>query len=79
MVMTRLQVGQVILLEASTGFLGLFGHPAWGFMVSEGRSVVLDAWWLSRPPGVAITILVLAWNFFGGWTPDTLDPKLRGA
>ena len=48
-------------------------------MVAEGRSVVLDAWWLSLPPGVGITIVVLALNFFGGWMPDTLDPKLGRA
>ena len=78
-VITSLQVGQVIRLEASPGFLGLFGHLAWGFMVSEGPSGTLGVGWLSLPPGVAITILVLALNFFGGWMRDTLDPKLRRA
>jgi len=82
MVITSLQVGQVILLEASLSFLGLGlspGHPAWGIMVSEGRSVILDVWWLSLLPGVAITVVVLALNFFGDWMRDTLDPKLRRA
>ncbi len=82
MVITSLQVGQVILLEASLSFLGLGlspGHPAWGMMVSEGRSVILDVWWLSLLPGVAITVVVLALNFFGDWMRDTLDPKLRRA
>ena len=80
MVITSLSVGQVILLEASLSFLGLGlppGHPAWGIMVSEGRSVILDAWWLALFPGLAITAVVLAFNFFGDWMRDTLDPKLR--
>lgn len=82
MVITSLQVGQVILLEASLSFLGLGlppGAPAWGIMVSEGRLVLLDVWWLSLFPGLAITIVVLAFNFFGDWMRDTLDPKLRRA
>ena len=80
MVITSLQIGQVILLEASLSFLGLglpVGSPAWGIMVSEGRSVILDVWWLALLPGLAITIVVLAFNFFGDWMRDTLDPKLR--
>ena len=82
MVLTSLQVGQVILLEASLSFLGLGlapGSPAWGIMVSEGRNVILDMWWLSLFPGVAITIVVMAFNFFGDWLRDYLDPKLRRA
>jgi peptide/nickel transport system permease protein len=82
MVITSLQVGQVILLEASLSFLGLGlppGAPAWGIMVAEGRNVILEVWWLSLLPGLAITIVVLAFNFFGDWVRDTLDPKLRRA
>ena len=80
MVITSLQIGQVILLEASLSFLGLGlppGDPAWGLMVSEGRSVILEVWWLALLPGLAITAVVLAFNFFGDWLRDTLDPKLR--
>lgn len=80
MVLTSLQVGQVILLEASLSFLGLGlppGAPAWGIMVSEGRELILDMWWLSLFPGLAITAVVLAFNFFGDWLRDYLDPKLR--
>jgi peptide/nickel transport system permease protein len=80
MVVTSLLVGQVILLEASLSFLGLGlppGAPAWGIMVSEGKDEILNVWWLSLFPGLAITIVVLAFNFFGDWLRDTLDPKLR--
>jgi peptide/nickel transport system permease protein len=82
MVLSSLQVGQVILLEASLSFLGLglpVGAPAWGIMVAEGRTVILDIWWLSLLPGLAITVVVLAFNFFGDWLRDTLDPKMRRA
>ena len=82
MVITSLLVGQVILLEAALSFLGLGlapGAPSWGIMVSEGKDVILDVWWLSLFPGVAITIVVLAFNFFGDWIRDYLDPKLRHA
>jgi peptide/nickel transport system permease protein len=46
-------------------------------MVAKGRNVLLEVWWLSLLPGLAITIVVLAFNFFGDWLRDTLDPKLR--
>ena len=80
MVVTSILVGQVILLEAALSFLGLGLEPgaaAWGIMVAEGRTVILQIWWLALFPGVAITILVLALNFFGDWLRDSLDPKLR--
>lgn len=80
MIITSLQVGQVILLEASLSFLGLglpIGEPAWGIMVSEGKAVILEVWWLSLFPGIAITVVVLAFNYFGDWMRDALDPKLR--
>jgi len=80
MVITSLLVGNVILTEASLSFLGLGlapGEAAWGIMVAEGRSVILSLWWLSLFPGLAITVVVAAFNFFGDWLRDTLDPKLR--
>ena len=77
MILTSLRVGQVILLEASLSFLGLglpVGAPAWGIMVSEGKDVILDMWWLSLLPGLAITAVVLAFNFFGDGLRDAADP-----
>lgn len=82
MVITSLMVGQIILLEAALSFLGLGlspGAPAWGIMVAEGHGVILDVWWLALFPGVAITVVVLAFNFFGDWLRDYLDPRLRRA
>ena len=80
MVITSLLVGQVILLEAALSYLGLGlppGANSWGIMVAEGKEVIVDVWWLSLFPGLAITIVVLAFNFIGDWLRDTLDPKLR--
>ena len=80
MVMISHTIGQVILLEASLSFLGLGmkpGEPAWGIMVAEGRAQLLTVWWLALLPGIMITIVVMACNFFGDWLRDYLDPKLR--
>ncbi|MEK7777720.1 MAG: ABC transporter permease [Chloroflexota bacterium] len=80
MIIASIMVAQVILLEATLSFLGLGfppGAPAWGIMVAEGRQVILTAWWLSLLPGVVIMAVVMAFNFFGDWLRDTLDPKLR--
>ena len=80
MVITSLSVAGVILTEASLSFLGLGlppGDPAWGIMVAEGRQSLIRMWWISLFPGLVITIVVTAFNFFGDWLRDTLDPKLR--
>jgi peptide/nickel transport system permease protein len=45
-------------------------------MVAEGRGKLASAWWLSMFPGIAITLVVLAFNLFGDWLRDRLDPKL---
>ena len=82
MVLTSVTVGQVILLEASLSFLGLglkVGDPAWGIMIAEGRKLLTQAWWIALFPGVVITIVVMAFNFFGDWLRDYLDPRLRWA
>lgn len=80
LIVVSLLVGQTILLEASLSFLGVGvppGEPAWGIMVSEGRNNLINVWWLSLLPGLAITSVVIAMNLFGDWLRDTLDPKLR--
>jgi peptide/nickel transport system permease protein len=80
MVLATLNIGVVIVAEASLSFLGAGvppPTPAWGLMVAEGRGRITSAWWLSLLPGVAITLVVLAFNLFGDWLRDRLDPKLR--
>ena len=80
LIILTLLVGQTILLEASLSFLGLGlapGASAWGLMVAEGRDFLISMWWLSLLPGLVITMVVMAFNFFGDWLRDSLDPKLR--
>ena len=82
LIIVSLLVGQTILLEASLSFLGVGvppGTAAWGIMVAEGRDSLVDLWYLSLLPGLAITVVVIAMNLFGDWLRDTLDPKLRRA
>src|SRR3989440_6901588 len=70
----------LIIVEASLSFLGAGippPTPAWGSMIAEGRDFVTSAWWVSFFPGLAILLVVLAFNLLGDWLRDTLDPKLR--
>ncbi|MFM9939607.1 MAG: ABC transporter permease [Hyphomicrobiaceae bacterium] len=80
MVLVTLNIGVVIIAEASLSFLGAGippPTPTWGLMVSEGRGRIAEAWWVSLIPGIAITLLVLSVNLFGDWLRDRLDPRLR--
>jgi len=79
-VLVTLQIGYVIIVEASLSFLGAGippPTPAWGSMIAEGRDFITSAWWVSLFPGLAILLVVLAFNLLGDWLRDTLDPKLR--
>jgi peptide/nickel transport system permease protein len=79
-VLVTLNIGVVIIAEASLSFLGAGvppPTPTWGIMVSEGRGRIAEAWWVALIPGLAITLLVLSVNLFGDWLRDRLDPRLR--
>ena len=52
-------------------------HRGLGLLVADGRELIVTAWWISIVPGVAITLVVIAFNLFGDWLRDRLDPKLR--
>lgn len=76
-----LGIGNTIVLEAGLSFLGIGVQPptpSWGTMVAGGRSALLDAWWLSTFPGLAIVFTVLAFNLLGDGLRDALDPRFRG-
>jgi len=80
MVLLTLHIGFVIIVEASLSFLGAGippPTPSWGQMVADGRSHIASAWWLAVVPGAAIVLVVLAFNLFGDWLRDWLDPRLR--
>lgn len=79
-VLLTLQLGFVIILEATLSFLGAGippPTPTWGQMVADGRDYLETAWWLSVFPGLAIAVVVLSFNLLGDWLRDYTDPRLR--
>ena len=79
-VAATLGIGNVIVLEAGLSFLGLGLQPptpSWGSMVADGRDQLLNAWWISTFPGLAIVLTVVAFNLVGDGLRDALDPRLR--
>jgi peptide/nickel transport system permease protein len=80
-VQTSLEVANAILLLAALGYLGLGAAPPatnWGQMLSDGLNYMYDGyWWLIYPPGIAIVLTVLAFNFIGDALRDSLDVRLQ--
>ncbi len=79
-VAATLGLGNIILIEAGLSFLGLSVQPptpSWGVIINEGREFLLDAWWVSTFPGLAIVFTVVAFNLIGDGLRDALDPRLR--
>ncbi|WP_291335584.1 ABC transporter permease [Albidovulum sp.] len=77
-VVSTIRMAHVIILEASLSFLGLGVQPptaSWGSMVSDGRAFILEAWWVSTFPGLAILLLVLAINVASQALRDAFDPR----
>ena len=77
-VRVALDMAGIILSAAGLGFLGLGAQPPlaeWGAMISDGRTYILDHWWVAAMPGLAIFIGSLAFNFLGDGLRDVLDPK----
>jgi peptide/nickel transport system permease protein len=70
-----------IILEASLSYLGLgvqIPTPSWGNMLQDGqRELLAGAWWLTLFPGLAIFIVVMAFNLMGDGLRDAFDPRLR--
>ena len=77
-VRVSLDMAGIILIAAGLGFLGLGvapPQPEWGSMVSEGRSQILEQWWVCTYPGIAICIVSLGFNLIGDGLRDVLDPR----
>lgn len=73
-----LNMASVILTAAGLGFLGLGAQPPvaeWGAMAAAGRQYLIDAWWLTAFPGIAILLVSLAFNLLGDGLRDVLDPR----
>jgi peptide/nickel transport system permease protein len=81
-VVATLWMSTAVLGEAGLSFLGLGitpPSPSWGSMINEGMSFIINAPWHSIFPGIAIFLMVIAFNLIGDGLRDILDPKLRGA
>lgn len=79
-VLGSLWMASAIRTEASLSFIGLGIPPpssTWGSMIREGFENILDAWWLTVFPSVAILLTVLALNLLGDALRDAIDPKMR--
>jgi peptide/nickel transport system permease protein len=79
-VAATLGLGNIILIEAGLSFLGLSvppPTPTWGTIINDGRECLLEAWWVSTFPGLAIVFTVVAFNLLGDGLRDALDPRLR--
>ena len=79
LVQATLDLGSAIIAVASLSFLGLGAQPPtpdWGLMVNTGRTYFLHNWWYATFPGLAILILVLAFNLVGDAIREAIDPKL---
>ncbi|SFA73545.1 peptide/nickel transport system permease protein [Rhizobium sp. NFR07] len=73
-----LNMSSIILTAAGLGFLGLGAQPPmaeWGAMAASGRQYLLDAWWLTTVPGLAILTVSLAFNLLGDGLRDIMDPR----
>lgn len=80
LVLATLQIGQVIIFEASLSFLGLGVQSpdiSWGLMLADARGYITNAWWAITMPGIAIMLTCLSSNLFGDWLRDALDPRRR--
>lgn len=81
-VLATLDVGIVIILEATLSFLGLGVQPptaSWGSMIADGRGYLETAWWICGIPGIVLMFAVLAANLLGDSLRDWLSPTLTRA
>ncbi len=80
-VQITMMLGVTILAEAGLSFLGIGIMPptaAWGNMVSDARDYLSVLPILSFAPGLALMLVVFAYNMVGDGLRDALDPRLRG-
>jgi ABC-type dipeptide/oligopeptide/nickel transport system permease subunit len=79
-VLFTLSIPGAIMSEASLSFLGVGAQPptpSWGLMISRGKEFLFSAPWVAISPGVAILIIVMAFNFLGDGLRDALDPYMK--
>lgn len=81
LVSATLGVAGAILIQASLAFLGIGVMPptaSWGGMLSDGKTYIMIAWWLTLFPGIAILLTVLSLNLIGEAVRNALDPRYTG-
>jgi peptide/nickel transport system permease protein len=74
-ILATLQISQMMMAEAALSFLGAgvpITTPTWGGMLNEGQQYIFGAWWLTVFPGLALTSVVIAFNFLGDGLGDLL-------
>ena len=79
-VQATLAIAAAVIAEASLSFLGLGQQPpepSWGSMLNTAKNYVDNAPWMAVWPGLAIFLLVLAFNLLGDGLRDALDPRQR--
>jgi peptide/nickel transport system permease protein len=75
-----LGVAGAILVESALSLLGIGVQPplaSWGNILTEGKSTLEIAWWLSVCPGIAILVTVLGYNLLGDGLREVIDPRLK--
>jgi peptide/nickel transport system permease protein len=80
LVSATIAVASAILTESALSYLGFGVQPpnaSWGNILADGRVFLFDAPWLFAIPGVAILVVVLAFNLVGEGLRDALNPRLR--
>lgn len=80
LVVATVELGHVILAEASLSFLGLgtpTSVPSWGVTIANGRNHLAEAWWIATIPGLALALLVVAFGVLGDALRDRFDPRMK--
>lgn len=80
LVIATVQIGLVILAEASLSFLGLGvpqGQASWGLTIANGRDYLTTAWWIVTIPGIALALVVVSIGLLGDELRDRHDPNLE--
>ncbi len=80
MVISTIQVANVVMSEAALSFLGLgmpVTMPSLGSLIREGFEYIFSgSWWITIFPGIFLILFVLVVNLLGDWLRDVLNPKL---
>jgi ABC-type dipeptide/oligopeptide/nickel transport system permease subunit len=79
LVLSTSWLGVAVLWLSALGFIGLGAQPPdpeWGAMLSDGKTYITLAWWLTTFPGVFLALFIIAMNLFGDGLRDELDTTL---